>query len=122
MTRVTDDKKQAFLAVLRNGDSVTRAAEATKVARQHWYIVRNSDPIFAQAWDDAVEAGTDLLEDVAKDRAIEKSDFLMALMLKARRREKYSDRYETKAEISGPGGAEIAFRMFAPDAKPESGE
>lgn len=122
MTKLTEDKKRAFLAILADGGSVTKAAGATGMTRQGWYLIREKDPEFAKAWDDAVEAGTDYLEDVATARAVEKSDFLMALMLKARRREKYSDKAEVKQEISGPGGAEIAFRMFAPDTKPESGE
>jgi hypothetical protein len=37
------------------------------------------------AWDDAIEAGTDLLEDIARRRAVAQSDLLLIFLLRARR-------------------------------------
>lgn len=55
---------------------------------------RNKYPEFADAADDAIEAGTDLLEDVAKLRAtaVDGSDTLLMFLLKSRRPDKYRER------------------------------
>jgi hypothetical protein len=49
------------------------------------YKHRGNSEAFAGAWDDAVETGTDELEDEAFRRAKEDSDTLLIFMLKARR-------------------------------------
>jgi hypothetical protein len=74
------------------------------------YDRRNSDQEFAAAWASALEQGTDLLEDEARNRAVEgtekpvfykgevcgsiveKSDFLLYKTLVSRRRDKWSER------------------------------
>ena len=48
------------------------------------------------AWEDALEGGTDLLEDVARQRAINGSDRLLMFLLKARRPKKYLERLLTE--------------------------
>ena len=79
--------------------SVTRAADAADGTVGNFKAWRKSDPNFAADWDEAIESGTDFLEDVATERAMEKSDPLMQMMLKARRPDKY-DR-GSKLELSG---------------------
>ncbi len=52
------------------------------------YELRGRDEQFKADWDDAVEQGTDALEDAAVQRAIkEKSDTMIISLLKSRRKE-----------------------------------
>lgn len=95
----THRRRKAFLDELALGSSVSRAAMVADGTTSNFRAWRNSDPDFARDWDDAIEGGTDFLEDVATERAMRKSDPLMMMMLKARRPEKY-DR-GSKLELSG---------------------
>jgi hypothetical protein len=122
--RTTQRARDVFLDALGNGLSATGAASAAGVGRRTVYDWRKADPEFAQAWDLAVESGTDLLEDVAWQRAVrgneepivsmgkvvygkdgepltvhKTSDNILALLLKARRREKFSDRVQSDIKI-----------------------
>jgi hypothetical protein len=109
-TKRTDEKRVKFLARLAEGASVHAAATAAGIGRSTAYEWREAEPEFSKAWDDAVEAGTDALEDEAIRRArdgvdepifyqgekcglVRKySDTLLIFMLKARRREKFAER------------------------------
>ena len=100
----TSTREGQFLAALAAGWSVTKAAEAIGIARRTAYDWRDTGADFAKLWDDAVEAGTDLMEDEAVRRAVEGvprpvfyqgqvcgavqeySDELLVRMLKARRK------------------------------------
>lgn len=111
------DWKEKFIAALAKGKSVTAAARAAKVARPYVYEVKDSDPEFAQLWEDAIEQGTDRLEDEAYRRAHDGtdkpvyqqgemvgfirqySDSLIIFLLKSRRPEKYKDTSDVK--VSG---------------------
>lgn len=86
--------------------------------------MRERDTAFAEQWDAAVEAGTDVLEDEALRRAkdgtnepvfyqgvrcglVRKySDTLLIFLLKARRPAKFSDRQSVA--LSGPNGEPLA--------------
>lgn len=115
------DKKAIFVLALRDGHSVKKAAEAAGVTRATCYRWRADDPHFEFDWDEAVEEGTDTLEDEAMRRARdgvdkpvyyqgkevgtikEYSDTLLIFMLKARRRQKFGDQAvitNTNARIS----------------------
>ncbi len=103
--------------------NVRAAAVKTKIARGTWYDLRARDAEFKALWDQAVELGTEALEDEAVRRAHqgtekpvfyqgkrcgsiqEYSDTLLIFLLKARRPEKYRD--NSSVEISGKGGAPI---------------
>lgn len=61
-------KEGIFLETLRGGGSIAKAADAAHIARSTAYEWRESDEAFAKAWDDAVEIGTDTLEDEALRR------------------------------------------------------
>lgn len=91
--------RKIFLDCLGVGDSVSAAARAAGGDPKNFRAWRKADPDFAQDWDDAIEEGTDFIEDVATERALTKSDPLMMMMLKARRPDKY-DR-GSKLELSG---------------------
>lgn len=120
-TKRTPKAISDFLAKLEEGSTVSAAAAAVNIGRRTAYEWRADDTAFANAWDEAVEVGTDLLEDEAKRRAADGydepvfwqgkqvgvvrkySDRLLQVMLKARRPEKFKDRFEN----TGPGGGPI---------------
>lgn len=93
--RLTPEKREQFLEALRRGLSVGGAASAIGFSRETVYRHASKDREFSKAWDDAQERGTDLLEDVATSRAVnEKDTTLLIFLLKARRPDKYRDRYD----------------------------
>ena len=115
-SRVQLKKASEFLDVLRQtGGNVSRACAAIDLTRTRAYEWRAADPLFAEAWDEAVELGTDELEEEARRRAFrgvdepvfyqgevcgeirKYSDTLLIFLLKGRRPEKYRER----AEITG---------------------
>lgn len=95
----TFKRRKLFLDQLELGSSVAFAAMAADGSVKNFKAWKAADPDFASDWDEAVEAGTDYLEDVATERAVKKSDALMMMMLKARRPDKF-DR-GSKLELSG---------------------
>ncbi len=106
------------------------------LTRSRAYQWRTEDEAFAKAWDEAVEEGTDRMEDEAYRRAVqgttkpvyqqgrkvgevqEFSDTLMIFMLKGRRPEKFKDRVAN--ELTGPNGTPLAppVIQFVRDADP----
>ena len=84
---------------------MSAACEAAGYARRSAYEWRAADEAFASTWDEAVEEGTDQLEDAAIKRAKDSSDTLMIFLLKARRPDKFKDR--AKVEHSGPNDGPI---------------
>ena len=62
-------QREQFLAALSETASVTRACEITGLPRRTVYNWRATDPEFAQAWEVALDLGTDALEDEAIRRA-----------------------------------------------------
>ncbi|MBT9467206.1 terminase [Hydrogenophaga sp.] len=64
------DWKPAFLAALREVPVVLHGCEAAGVARTTAYRARETDSAFAEAWDDAMEAGIDRAEKEAMRRAV----------------------------------------------------
>lgn len=95
----TFKRRKIFLDQLAVGSSVSFAANAAGLTTRQVKKWRETDPDFAADWDEAMEEGTDFIEDAATERALKKSDPLMAMILKARRPEKY-DR-GSKLELSG---------------------
>lgn len=95
----TPKKREAFLAVLREGYSVHRACQAAKMSRNAAYQWRGADEQFAADWDAAYEAGTDTLEDALQERATDKDTTAAIFLLKGRRPEKYRER--TDSRVSG---------------------
>lgn len=95
----TYKRRKIFLDQLAVGASISFAAEAAGGTVSNFRAWKKSDPDFASDWEDAIESGTDFIEDVALERALTKSDPLMQMILKARRPDKY-DR-GSKLELSG---------------------
>ena len=142
---VTDGSKakarETFLAKLAAGYSVKAAVAESAMSRAWFYRERYDDPAFAEAWDEALEEGTDALEDealrrgrdgveepivtmgkVARDEAgnvltvRRYSDSLLTLLLKARRPEKFKERSAVESKVDATivttAEQDEAFRMF----------
>jgi hypothetical protein len=101
VTKVTVKKREKFLSSLADGQSVTSAAKEIGLTRQTMYRTRAADAKFAALWDEAIEAGTDTLEDEAVKRAKSSSDVLLIFLLKSRRPEKY--REHAQLDITSDG-------------------
>jgi hypothetical protein len=110
-----------FLRALRRTGVVRSACRAARVGRSTAYRHRESDPDFADRWDDAIETAVDGMESEARRRAVdgtekpvfykgeqcgtirEYSDTLLIFLLKANRPEKYRDNFDLKALIDQLG-------------------
>ena len=102
LTNLTDAHKAKLLAKLATGASISASAKAAGVSRQTYYDWRENDETFAKLADEAIETGTDSLEDSALRQAKGGNTSLMVLLLKARRPDKYKDRIAN--EHSGQNG------------------
>lgn len=91
-TSRTDRARETFLNVLRETCNVSEAARTAGIGRRTAYDWRDADTEFAAAWIDAEEEAVDALEKVARDRAIDGSDRMLEILLKAHRPEKFTDR------------------------------
>lgn len=113
-TNPTPKKGERLRAVLRAGGSVTAACQAEGVHRSTYYAWRAAEPAFAAQADDAIEAGTDELEDVARQRAKDASDTLLIFLLKARRSEKYRERHIVEGGGDKPIEITVTRRIVRP--------
>lgn len=117
----TPEKDERLLDKLRRGYSVAAACRAEGIGRTSYYERHKDDPAFAKAADDAIEEGTDLLEDIARKRAVapkDASDTLLIFLLKGRRPEKYRDNSTMRHE--GPDGGPLVVslvRHYAPEGE-----
>jgi hypothetical protein len=84
--------KLRFLEVLASGNTVEMAARSAGVHRVTAYRHRKEEPEFAAQWDQALESGSDMLEEIAIARARQHSDMLLMFLLKARRPDRFIDR------------------------------
>jgi hypothetical protein len=108
--RIAKRDRVTFLAALAAGWAVRHAAKLAGHSFQRWYELRDSDEDFAAAWAEAIEQGTQRLEDEALRRAVDGYDeetfdgegtlvrrvrrydgALLQTLLKGRRPEKYRD-------------------------------
>ena len=105
----TDRAREDFLTALRGTCNVSYAARTAGIGRRTAYDWRDADPKFAAAWNDAEEEAVDALEKVARDRAIDGSDRMMEILLKAHRPEKYVERI--RSEHTGRDGGPVAHTI-----------
>ncbi len=125
--KMTPKLRERFCAVLAEGVTVDTACRAVGIHRSAAYRLRDSHPAFASAWEDAVERGTDRLEDIALELATvgeaepvwyqgqivgqrhrRSENLLMALLLallRARRPQKFRD----NARVEVDNGQLAAF-------------
>jgi hypothetical protein len=101
--------REIFIQQLRETCNVSHAARCAGIGRRTAYDWREADPAFAADWDSAEQEAVDALELVARERAIDGSDRMMEILLKAHRPEKYVERF--KGEIGGIGGGPIRIDM-----------
>ena len=115
--RVTKVVLTRFLAELAEGHTVKAATVLAKIGHTAVYERREKDPVFAQAWAEALEQGTQVLEEEARRRALvgvtepvfykgevcgevqKYSDTLLIFMLKARRPEVYRERFDVSGNV-----------------------
>jgi hypothetical protein len=131
-------KQAKFLTRLAETGQVTRSCVEIGWDRVQAYRDKAKDPKFAEAWTDALETFADNLEDEATRRAVtgttkgiwhqgarvgeeqQYSDSLLALMLKAKRRE-YRDKVEVgnaddkpfKTELSPTEASRVILHAMA---------
>jgi len=91
LMKLTTEKRQIFLDELAAGNSVTSGARLISVSTVALYKLRHNDAEFASKWAEALESGTDILEDEAVRRAKDGSDTLLIFLLKGRRPAKYRE-------------------------------
>jgi hypothetical protein len=105
----TARRKSLALDLLSQGHTLAYVKKILGINRVTMYRWRQDDPSFAQAYSDAMEAGTDLIEQEARRRAVEGfdrpvyqrgrmvgvvrvySDELAVMLLRDRRPEVYRD-------------------------------
>ena len=102
--------RETFLEQFRLTCNVSHAARSAGIGRRTVYDWREADPEFAAAWDEAEEEAIDALELAARERAIDGSDRMMEILLKAHRPEKYVERMRT--ELSGPNGGPVPIQAI----------
>ena len=109
-------KMDLFLDKLRNSGNVRLACQAAGVSRRTIYNWRNKWITFAEDWDEAIEEACDVLEGHAWKRATKgQSDRLLMFLLKAYRKEKFSDR----REITGVNNEPVQFIINRKNDKKE---
>lgn len=91
--------QSAFLKALANSSSVTRACMVARVQRGTVKRWMQEDPGFMELVADAYETATDALEEVARRRAMTKSDNLLTFLLRGYRRQKFGDAGSVVSQI-----------------------
>jgi hypothetical protein len=100
--KVTDQPAwvKPFLAALRKGHSVTKAAKTAKIVRQTAYAHRDINPEFKAVWQEAIDESVEALEDIARERAVDHSDTLLIFLLKARKPELYRENLKVEGHVT----------------------
>lgn len=98
--KLPPDWKDRFFQRLRQGASISSAAHAAGVNRATVYRYQQRSPQFQRDMDDAIEEGTDRLEDIALKRAESGSDSIIMFLLKARRPSKYAIRDTVMIDVA----------------------
>lgn len=80
------------------------------IGRRTYYEWRDADPEFAAQADEAIEDGTDILEDVLRSVAIGGNVKALLATLKARRRDKWGDKLE--AQHTSKDGEPLTIRVL----------
>ncbi|WP_454884773.1 hypothetical protein [Sphingomonas oryzagri] len=141
---ITPARKRRFIEALAATGSVSEAARQAGVSRQSFYALRadGTDEVLAMAWDRAPAAATDILANVAYERAIDGveepvfwrgelvgtrrryNDRLLMQLLRVRNPSEFaplSDQRGWYTEIvpgAAPGLAELLDEIAPPDRSP----
>jgi hypothetical protein len=100
------------LQALRDGETVSAAVELAGYSRRSVYEWREADAEFREAWEDAYEQGTEALENIAAQRARDKSDTLLIFLLKSRKPERFADKHQLEHTGEGGGPLQVTIRRF----------
>lgn len=103
-------RRTRYLEALEVGDSESSAARKAGGTVKQFRKWRSEDENFDKDVQEAIEVGTDFIEDAATDRALQKSDTLMLAILKARRPDKYD-------RGAGKAGVEVNINVEGSKAK-----
>lgn len=116
---VTAAQVDKFFEVFASTANVSEACRQAGIYRAWVYEQRDKDEVFAQRWNEADEVATDALEAEARRRALEGvekpvfykgvecgrirefSDTLMAILLKAKRRDQFGDKQSVDMNVKG---------------------
>lgn len=112
-TKRTPEKESAFLWSLASGESVRGACEYAGLGRQTVYEWRAEDEEFKAAWEAAVQSGTGVLEDIALERAKDKSDTLLIFLLKSRRPDIYAERKVVTGDVKHTHSGQVGISQSA---------
>jgi len=104
----TSKRRAAFLQALELGYSATFARKKAGLERAELMAWRADEQDFDEDWDEALEDGTDMLEDLARERVATGGDSLLMFLLKSRRPEKYRERHDHQVDASVVSGVLIA--------------
>jgi len=132
---VVTRRKETMLKYLAEGWSIRHACEKSGCTPPTLRQYREADPEFDEQCSEAIEMGTDALEDTALMRARfgtdkpvyyqgeecghirEYSDTLLIFLLKARRPEKFSERI--RQTLENPDGSAVQFTFNTGGSAPE---
>ena len=127
---ITQKQKDSFIDALSQTGNITKSCVASGISRRVAYNFREKDKAFSEAWDDALETGTDALEAEAWRRATkgterpvyqggklvghiqEYSDVLLIFLLKGKRPKVYADLHRVEG---GDKPVVIEVRKFSED-------
>ena len=128
--KATKARRAAFLDELEMSGNVSRAARLIDVSRRSLYDRRAADSEFARAWQDALDAAMDALEEEARRRALEGneepvfyqgkpvgrvrkySDPLLMFLLRAHRPARFDERH------SEAGSRPVVFELHFDETAP----
>lgn len=101
MARYKDEasRKQRFIETLAQKLTVGAAAEAAGISYRTSFNWRNTDPAFAEAWDEAQEVAIERLETRVYEQAMQDEQPLRQFFVLKRFRPEYRDNY--RIEITG---------------------
>ncbi len=135
--KIRNPKKRAFLAAVARTGNVTISAEIADVARSAHYQWLEADPVYVEAFEDAMEQAAQRLEAEARRRAEEGveepvfykgkkcgvirkySDTLLIFLLKGAMPDKYKER--TSTELTGAGGKPLTVSFISPSEGEDGG-
>jgi transposase-like protein len=104
--------KATFLAELKAGNTVSKAAQACGVHRRTLYDWRDQDPEFRAAWEEAITASVEILEDEVRTRALDRTDkfsHLLLMFLLKKHRPEYRENYKREVTVKHETVHEIEF-------------
>ena len=88
-----------FLAALQQLPNVRAACQKAGISRSEAYRLRSADPVFLQAWRDALQDGIDMIEATLMARAMKKDTVAGIFLLKNLRPEIYGE--NVNVNVSG---------------------